>query len=320
MSLSIGRKGFTGLGLQTGFQVPATIADYVEFTDNDIHGMVDQLVQDQATGLREKIKSTVTGKKWSEGTIELYADSKIAGYFMAGALGTTQSVNLAGSVYRHTITRNNSNTPQFLTLTNDRVVDQEIYADIAIDELELSTELEFAKISAKVFGNFPQTTTSGTKTTASGNLFSFKDSQFAFATTISGAQTATNLKPHDFKATIKNNTEVIHAHGSALPRSINHKEFEAEAEFTLYFENVTDRDAYYNQSKQAASYQMLGNGIGGGYQESLALNFYQTSVQSFALETGLANFYAEKVKLTAELDTASGRVVDCVITNTKSSY
>lgn len=320
MALDIGRKGWVGVGLQSGFQVPATIADYIDFTENELKGMVEQLDVDHATGNRERLLSTVAGKQWSEGDFEAYVNSRFAGYFVVAALGTVQSTNLAGSVYRHTVTRNNSNTPQYMTMISDRVVDRQLYADVAVKEFELTVGVDLAKFTASLVGNFPQTTTSGTKTTASGGYYSFAQAQFAFGTTISGAQAATPLKPHDLTLNINNNTEVIHAHGSPLPRSINHGEFEAGMEFTLYFENTTDRDAYYQQSKQAASFELIGNGIGGGYYDSTIFNFYQTAVKSFELETGLEDFFAEKVELTAEYDTATGRSVDATLINTKASY
>lgn len=320
MGLNIGRKGWVGIGLQSGFQVPATIADYVDFTDNSLHGQVEQLQVDHATSQRDKLASTVTGKQWSEGDFSMYADSNKIGYFLVSALGTVQTASLGGGVYRHTITRNNSNTPQYLTITNDRAVDREIYADICVDELELDIADDIAEAKMKLVGNYPQTTTSGVKTTTSGNVFNFANANFAFSTTISGAQSATNLRPHDFKLTINNNAEAVHAHGYNTPRSVNYKEFEASAEFNLYFENTTDRDAYYNQSKQAASLQLLGNGIGGGNRESLAFNFYKTSVESFELETGLDDYYAEKVKLACEFDAATQRTIDAVATNRTSIY
>lgn len=320
MALNIGRKGFIGVGLQTGFQVPATIADYVDFTGNTLHGMVDQMTVDSATSNRDKVLSTVGGRQWSEGQLDIYPDSKVAGHFIVGALGTVQTFSLGSGVYRHVATRNNSNVPQYLTITNDRAIDRQLYADVAVDELDFEVGTDLAKMSVKLKGNYPQTTTSGIKTTTSGNIFAFKDAQFAFGTTISGAQSATSLQTHDFKLAIKNNTDVIHAHSQTTPRSINHKQFEVTAEFTLYFENTTDRDAYYAQTKQACSLEMIGNGIGGGFNESIVFNFYKTSINSFELETGVDNYYAEKVKLTAEYDTATGRTVDAVITNTKSLY
>lgn len=320
MPLAIGRKGFIGIGLQTGFQIPATIADYADFTSLTLTGMQDQIPVDHATGNRDKLLSTVAGKRWSEGDVELYIDNKNAGYFIVAALGTVQAQNLAGSVYQHTVTRNNSNTPQYLTITDDRSVDRQIYADVAVDELEISVGTDLASMKAKLIGNFPQTTTSGTKTTASGNIFNFASAQFAFGTTISGAQSATPLKPHDFKLNIKNNAEAVFAHSYSTPRSINLKQFEASADFTLYFENTTDRDAYYAQTKQSASLELIGNGIGSGYNESVVFNMYKTSIQTFALETGLDNFYAEKVHLSCEFDPPTGRTIDAVITNTKSLY
>lgn len=321
MALQIGRKGWIGVGLQTAAQVPATIADYVPFTNDNLIGMQDQMAVDDAHSIRDKTFSTIAGKQWSQGGIDIYADSKMAGYFLVGALGTVQSVNLSGSVYRHTITRNNSNTPQYLTVIKDRGgVDRQLFADVTVDELELSVATDLAEMKSKLIGNFPQTTTSGSPTTVSGSILSFKNAQFAFGTTISGAQAATPLKPHDFKLNIKNNAEAVFAHSQASPRSINVKQFEASAEMTLYFENTTDRDAYYAQSKQAASFELIGNGIGGGFNESVVVNFYQTSIQSFDLETGLDNFYAEKVKLVCEYEPVTGRTIDAVVTNTKSLY
>jgi hypothetical protein len=318
--IDIGRKGWIGVGLQSGFQVPAAIADYVDFTDNTLHGVQEQIPVDHATSLRDKVASTVPGMQYSEGDIGLYVDSVKAGYFIVAALGSVQSVNLAGSVYRHTITRNNSSNPQYLTVTNDRVVDRQNYYDVAVSDLSFQVGTDLATMKATLKGNFPQTVASGTKTTTSGNVMNFAGAQFAFGTTISGAQAATPLKPHDFTLNIHNNTEAVFAHSYNSPRNISHKQFEVDAEFTLYFENTTDRDAYYAQSKQAASFELFGNGIGGGFQESIVFNMYKTSVQSFELETGIDNFYAEKVKLTCELDTATGRTIDAVITNTKSLY
>jgi hypothetical protein len=195
-----------------------------------------------------------------------------------------------------------------------------LYPDVTVDKFTLQVGVDLVKTKASLIGNFPQTTTSGTKTTASGNIFNFANAQFAFGTTISGAQAATPLKPHDFTLNINNNAEAVFAHGQNTPRSITLKQFEADADFQLYFENTTDRDAYYAQTKQSASLELIGNGIGGGYQESMVFNFYKTSIKTFAVETGLDNFFSEKVSLTCEFDTATQRMIDCVLVNTKALY
>lgn len=322
MALNIGRKGWVAVGLQSAYDVPATLSnsDYIEFTNNTLNGVQNQLELDQATSLRDRLAGTVAGSRSSEGDIEVYADSTYAGYFLVGALGTVQTASLGSGVYRHTITRNNSNTPQYLTAISDRGTDRQLFPNLAVDSLELKVGTELATMSTSLMGGFPMTTTSGTKTTTSGNVFTFANAQFAFSTTISGAQSAVSLLPHDFSLTINNNAEVVIAHGANTPRSINFKQFEAEASFNLYFENTTDRDAYYAQTKQSASFELYGNGIGGGFTESLVVNFYKTSVKSFSLETGLDDFYAENCELACEFDAATQRTIDAVLTNRKSLY
>jgi hypothetical protein len=119
---------------------------------------------------------------------------------------------------------------------------------------------------------------------------------------------------------IKNNAEAVFAHGQATPRSVNFKDFEVTGEMVLYFENTTDRDSFYNQTKQAASLQLTGQGIGGGFSEFLKVNFYQLSMATFDLETGLSNFYAEKVQFTAEYDNVNAKTIDMVLQNTKTLY
>lgn len=320
MALNIGRKGFAGIGLQSAAQVPAAIADYAPFTANTLHGVQEQLKVQHATGNRDVNFSSVPGKAYSEGSFEGLLDSKFFGYFAVAAMGSVSTASQGSGVYLHTVTRNNNNTPQYLTVTNDRVIDRQNYYDVAVDGLEIAVGTDLATYKADLKGNFPQTTTSGTNTTASGNIFSFRNAQFAFGSSVAAAQAAANLKVHDFKLSIKNNVEVVHAHGSGLPRSINSKEFDPEAEFTLYFENTTDRDAYYAQNKQAASLQFIGNAIGGGLYEFVKFNFYQTTIETFELETGLSDFYAEKVKLDLEYDNANSKTLDISIQNTKTLY
>jgi hypothetical protein len=248
-------------------------------------------------------------------------DSKLAGYFLVGAMGTVAVANPTAGVYIHTLTRNDLNTPQFLTVANDRVVDRQFYYDCAVDKIEIAVGTDLATMKASLKGNFPATTASGTNVTASGNVMSFRNAQFAFGTTPTVAKGNANLKVHDFKLSIANNIETVIAHGQATPRSITAKAFDVSAEFSLYFENTTDRDNYYAQNKQAACLQFVGNPIAaGGYNEYLQFGLYQTSIETFELETGLDNFYAEKVKLKAEYDNVSGKVLDITIQNTKALY
>lgn len=320
MSLNIGRKGWIGIATEVSPGVPVAVVDYVPFNDMTLKGMHEPIPNEAAYGIREKTFDASLGKKWSEGDIGINCDSDDIGFFLIGALGTDTPANVAGAVYDHVITRNNSNTPQTYTITQDRGVDRQYYRSIAVKTLEFSVSDALVEAKAKLIGKFPITTASGTLTTASGGLYSFGDAQFAFGATVAAAGSATNLKPHDMKLTLENNTTAQFRHGSYDPDTINHGEFEALAEGTLYFETTTQRDYYYNLNKQAASFKLNGYGLGGGYSSSLEFRMYRTHYEGWELETGLSNFYAEKFKLRCDYDNANNKSIDAVLRNTRASY
>lgn len=320
MSLNIGRKGFFELAPESTYGVPVAVTDVIPFNANSFKGKQEPIQNQAAYGVREKRFSSVIGKQWSEGDIEVNLDATLAPWFIYGALGDSSTATVSGSVKDHTMTRDNSNTPASFTVVNDRITDRQYANGVAVASLEIGVSDGFASAKASLLGKFPITTTSGTLTTTSGSLFAFKDAFFAFGSTVAAAAAGTNLKPHDFKLNINNNSEAVYRFGSANPDTINHKEFEVEAEGSIYFESTTDRDRYYNNSKQAAVLKFTGVGIGGGFSEAITFNLYQTAVDDFELETGLADFYAQKMKIMCEYDNANSKSIDAVVRNVKSIY
>jgi len=320
MALDIGRKGWVGVGVESSYGAPVAITDYIPFNENSLKGMSEKVANEAAYGVRERVFDSVIAKQWAEGDVSINVDSKLFGYFLYSALGTNSPANVAGSVYDHTMSRNNSVTPKSLTIVNDRVVDRQYVTGAAVKSLNISVSDGLASAQASILGKYPITTTSGTLTTTSGSIFSFKDNFFAFAATPSAALSATNLKPSELTINIENNSEPVFRHGSAGVDAIVHKEFEVTAEGTLFFENTTDRDAYYNNTKQGAAMKLTGAGIGGGYSEAVTLNMYRVQMESWELETGLADFYAEKFSLRCEYDNANSKSFDAIIRNTKTSY
>lgn len=325
-NINIGRQGWSGIALETTPGIGVNPTDYVQFTKNTVYGKVKNQDISNATQNRVKVFSSVPVQQWGEGDIELYADPKITGYFIVGALGLVSTSTITAGAYRHTVTVDGNSTPQTLTLINDRQgsIDQTAYYQCAVDQfgIALSDGVATAKIS--LVGQFPQTTASGTATTASGTIYTYPNARAAFGSTIAAADVAAlgsgNLKLHDFNLIIKNNAEAIFRHGNIGPDTINIGDFEASVNFKLYFENATNRNAYYASSKQAFEFAMLGANIAGGNQESTKFRFYQTRLDTFEIETGLSNFYVENVTVQPEYDNANAIAMDCVIVNSKSLY
>lgn len=321
MSLEIGRKGYIGIGLESTPGAPVAIVDYVPFTSNTLTGKHTPIANEAAYGVRERVFDAVAGKQWSEGAIGINCDATNVGYFLNMALGTDTPANVAGSVYDHVFTRNNSNTPKTATIVSARsTIDKQYYRNSTAKTLTFTASDALVEANVSLLGKFPITTTSGSLTTASGSVFSFADARFAFGANVAAAGSATNLKPHDFTLTLENNSVATFRHGSTNPDTIDQGEFEATAAGTLYFEGTTNRDAFYNNTKQAASWKVTGPGIGGGYFSSLEVRMYRTFYEGFELETGLANYFAEKFTVRCAYDNANSASVDAVLRNTKASY
>lgn len=321
MSLNIGRKGWLGVSFEDlGYGIPSIVDDYFPFNENSLHGVQAPISNQAAYGVRDQQMGSVAGQKHSEGDIGFNLDGNLSGYFVGGALGTIADAVVSGSIVDHTFTRNNSNVPKSLTIVQDRITDREYFPGTAVSQLELGVTDGLATGKASLMGKFPITSTSGSLTTASGGLFSFGDAFFAVGSTVAVAAAGTNLKPSDLKITINNNSKPVWRHGNLDADTIAHGEFTVEGEATIYFESTTDRDRYYNAQKTAAVFKLTGRGIGAGLFESATTNIYQMRTENFELETGLPNFYAEKMKFMMEYDFGNSKTIDMVLRNTKSAY
>lgn len=320
MSLAVGRLGWLGVALEPSYGTPTSPTDYIPFTANTLEGQVKNDEITSAYGIREKVFSSVATQQFSKGDVTLNLDPKFSGYFLVGALGQPQVTALGGGVFQHVMTRTNSNSPYSLSLISNRSTDQVLFPGSVVDQVQIDVKDSFASLKASLIGQFPVTSTSGTPTTASGTNFTYKNTTFAFGATVAAAQAAANLKLSDLSLTIKNNAEAVFRHGSAVPASVNSKDFQVEASFTLFFENTVDRNAFYTSAKQAANMTFTGAPLPGGFNEKISFNFYQCRLDTFALETGIDNFFAEKVKVVAEYDNANAKSVDCTVINQKALY
>lgn len=321
MATNVGRKGWLGVAYEVTPGIAVSPTDYLPFTDNTMHGMQQPISDMTARGVRDQVYGSVVGKKWSEGDIGFHLDPSISGYFLGAAFGTNSQSSVGGGVFSHALTRNNSNQPLAMTLTNSRVVDQEYFRGCVVDALELKAQDQWIEAKATMKGFFPQTSVSGTGTTVSGTLFTWANYTVQFGATvgaITGATAATKMT--DFSVKINNNVEPTWRSGTNEPATIDIKDFNVSGSYTVYFENTTDKNNYYNLTKNAFVFTATGNGIGGGNNESVILNMYQMRWDAFTLETGIDAFFAEKVNYIGEYNSTSAKTMDGTVQNRNSNY
>ena len=327
MAVELGRKGWLGVALEATAGVPVTPAAYVPYTENTLQGKHEPIGDTAAYGIRdEQSENSTSGQKRGEGTIAVNLDTKSSPYFLYGAMGTLSTSNDGNGVYTHTFSRNNSNTPKTLSLTFDKSVTSSrelfTYSTLNSFNLSFSTDNEFAIGSAEVLSRFPVTTTSGTLATTSGTLLSFKDAEVQLGTSLSDAEGNACTKVDNFSLTVNNNAESQwrSCSNDGDVDFISVKNHMVEGEMTIYFENVTERDNFYNLTKQAAIITLTGDGIGGGLSEFVKIRIAKFRYQDNEIETGIDDLLAQTLSFTAEYSSTDSKTVDIQVRNRTATY
>lgn len=320
MSVNLGRVGWLGIAIESSAGAPLNPTDYIPFKANTMRGKHDPIADIAARGLRDQQFSSVIGKKYGEGDIETNLDPTFAGYWFKMALGSESSAQLAATgVYDHTFTVAQNSLPVSATIMFDKVAYREIYPYAAVNELELSVADDLATLKMSMMSQFPATTTSGTNTTASGIVFTFKDLTARFGATLAAAQVATPTKLKNLDVKFTNNLEAIYRSGNAQPDSYANKEFQVSGEYGILLEDQTEVNNYYNLTKRYAIFTFTGRGIGGGYSEQVEITLYNMRVDDLPLETGISDLFAAKGNFVGEYSTGDSKTVQVVARNRKSS-
>lgn len=319
MALHSSREGWIGVGVESTFGTPAAMTENIFWISNTLEGVHKPIENTASYGLRQKVFNAVKGQQWGMGDVEFNLDPSLSGYFLAAAMGATSKVTVSGSVQKHTHALSQSNTPYGLSLYNDRVVDRQLYAGASVDKMEVKVSNGLATGKATINSLFPTTTASGSVTPASGTLFTWANYTYQTGATFAAAGSASALPLTDVDFTINNNADVVYESGQNTATRIGHKDFEVTGNMTAYFETTTERDAFYNLTSGARIITFLGAGSG-TTQEKIAFNFYNSYFDTFAVNTGIDNFFVEKQSWVGDYSVSDSKTMDIVQVNSDSNY
>lgn len=324
MSEKIGRLGYLGLAIEAVAGTPESAPDiFIPFTENSLRGHHEPIMDISARTSRVKDYSSVAGKRWGEGDVTMYLDSLNAGYLLKLAFGqearTQKNANPA--IHDHlmlpTVSGNAATTA---TLWDNKGVDCEQYSFAAVDVCEIEvTNDGIATIKASMIAKAPSTVTAPSLTTVSGTLFTWKDMSVRFGADLPTALAATATKVTNFKCTVANNLESNYKSGSNQPDSITYGPLEVTGELTLFFENATDRDAYYNLTKRSLVVTLTGAGLGAGFTEQIQFVFKKVVLEDIDMETGIDDLFAITCNFRAEYDRDQAGYVEATVRNGKTT-
>jgi hypothetical protein len=114
-----------------------------------------------------------------------------------------------------------------------------------------------------------------------------------FGTDLNNALTQTAIKLTNFKFEIANNVETQYRSGSNSPDTITCGEFEVTGEYTLFFEDDVEQDAYRDLTKRCMVVDLTGANLGtGGYTERLRIVFHNIYIEENDMDTDLDGVWA----------------------------
>lgn len=324
MSVRTGRLGWVGLAMESSNGAPVTPADYIPFLECKLDEKIDILADVSARGIRDaQPENSQLGKQWGEGSLKVNLDAKFAGYLFYGALGADAVTSEGSGVYTHLFTTlSSTNAPKSLTVQFDRSgVDRLAFPYSVVNSLDLAFSDGYAELTANILSRFPSANTSGTLVTTSGFYYAFRHATIQVGSDIIAAgNSATPLKIRTFNITINNNSEAQFVSGNRNVDSIINKNLEVKGTFRVAFEDTTQRDNFYNLTKQAMIVTFAGNGIGGGMSEFIKLRLYKIRLDMSNVETPPNDYVSQEIGFTAEYASTNTATLDVQIRNTKSAY
>jgi hypothetical protein len=316
MSIAIGRLGYMGIAIEASPGSSTAPAAYIPYTDVSLRGHHEPIEAIYAKTSRIMDSDSVLGKRWGEGDITMDLDNVNSGYLWLCALG--KEALSTGTPNYHTFypsVSGNLTTGSTASLTFGRDTDNERYTHSMIDELTVEVSDGMASLTSSWMTNFPSVVAASTPTTTSGTLMAFKDLAVQFGSNLTTAAAAGTTAVNSWSMTIANNLEVIHRSGSSDPSLIRTKGLRISGSYTLFFDSVTDRDAYYALSKRAmiATFTC-------GTNETVRIRVPQFRLSEGEISTGLDDFFVINCDWVAEDEVDSGvRLVDVRLGNTRSS-
>jgi hypothetical protein len=250
MSQQIGSLGYIGFALQTDFDTPNTTPDvYLPFNTFTLEGKHEPTPVEHSVTSRVKDVSSVSGKKQSEGDVEINLDTVNSGYLFKLFMGN--ELLAAGTPNTHTFYPTVSgNTPKFATIIrNFGDVTQKQYT-VAANTMSIAVSDGLTTLGMGLMGKFPVAGASQTPTTTSGTVMNFARYSIQLGADLATADAASPTPAEDFTLEANNNLIMVHSSRSTDGtnsndvRLIRQGRLELTGTYKIFFDSTTERDRY----------------------------------------------------------------------------
>lgn len=308
------RLGAVGIGVEATSGTAVTPTHWLQLSSAPtVTDKYEYQNVETARGRVEKSQTQKLMKTFGEGSLEVILDDTFSVIPFGLILGSVSSASASASLYDHTISVNNSNTPETATIVVDRVTDTRAFPYSVLEELSIKVADGFASLQM-AFKSKESATGSASESYSTLNQFNFKELAVQFGATAAAAATATATPLSGVDLTITRGVETVFQTGSNSPAKLVYKVLEVAGNYSLLFESTANRDKYLENTANA---MILTFTNGDNY---VKITLPKVMISNWEVSNELEDLVSQTADFQAHYDSTAGSSISAVVRNTTSSY
>lgn len=287
-----------------------------------VDDVIEQAVDESTIGVIEDATDAKTTLKASEIEFEGKIGDKSIGLLLYSLFGAKAVSGPTDSAYTHTFTIAQSAQHQSLTVFQDDPNQDYKYANGMVKKFEMMVELgKFISykvgLRAKVGA-----TASLTPSYSAENAFLPQHGIIKTATTQAGLSAGTTIVLRAVKIAFESNVEDDNAIGSISPVDILNKQFSAEGELEIVFNDETFKTQMLADTAQALRIQLNNSDvlIGATSTPVLTFDFHSVKYSEFQRNYSTGDITTATVKFKAFYKLADSKMITATLVNAQTSY
>lgn len=303
MSEIIGRDIECGVSVEeTRGTAQSTIEKSIKKVTAEVLPKAEHIIDDTTQGVLEDSENRRVVQKWVEGNIEGVSHADMIGYFIYNLYGSVTSSNVAGSVYSHEFTLQQSTQHASLSLfLKDGSSNQRVYNGGMVSSFELNASPDdLVRFTA---GFVARDSASDSSSFSYDTEYDFigKDVTVKVADTEAGLSSADALQAKEltvsFDPSVINDNFVF---GAYTPKDLYNTGFGIEVSLTKDFTDSTFEDLYRNDTDKYMKITIQGSqDLGSGNNPKIEIVLNKVKVTDWSRSGGADELVTEDVTLKA---------------------
>lgn len=287
-----------------------------------VDDVIEKAIDESTIGVIEDATDAKTTLKAAEIEVEGKIGDKSIGLLLFSLLGAKAVSGPTDSAYTHTFTISQSAQHQSLTVFQDDPNQDYKYANGMVKKFEIMVELgKF--ITYKVgLRSKPGATATLTPTYSAENAFLPQHGVMKTATTQAGLGAASAIALRAVKIAFDTNVEDDNAIGSISPVDILNKQFSAEGELEIVFNDETFKTDFLADTAKALRVSLVNTDvtIGASTNPALTIDFHSVKYSEFQRNYSTGDITTATVKFKAFYKLADSKMITCTLVNAQTSY